>query len=454
MHWPKHPLFSAEDETTARAALNVFSDGLIALDGEGGVLSVSSEALRLLGFGIDDHVFGLSDLGAHIEGWDTVKAQVVAGKRRDLPLRGSDGQPLLATLVRLPGDSAIRWIFLRDVEAFEYRCNKTFQQRLPTQARFLSSERTRPDFATQRQLSETLNRLLNRGELAIRQGARILITGESGVGKSEIARYLHAAASNVHDAFVIVNCASSSGAQIDTALFGSGEETGGSTGLMRKAEGGTIFLDEVAELPLSIQAKLLGFLEDGAVRHWQGGAPRGRQVRVISATNRNLRQLVGEGAFRSDLHFRLAVINLRVPPLRDLTPLIEHLTDRFTKTINQRRQSPLVVPERIRELLNDYSFPGNIRELQNIIQRISLFIDDAEGMDELIADLLTPVVPSDITVPAEPSATATWNLRSEVRQYERGLIDRAIQVHGSKRKAAKALGVDIGTVVRKTAEPV
>ncbi len=208
--------------------------------------------------------------------------------------------------------------------------------------------------------------------------------------------------------------------------------------------GGTLFLDDVADL-LPVQARLLGFLEDGAASRGIGPR-RGPPLRLIAATNADLQALVREGRFRSDLYYRLAVIALAVPPLRQMPDLIGHLTDRFLQTINQRRLTPVILPRRLRDLLDDYAFPGNIRELLNIVQRAAMaFMEDATDMEELFAELLTPV--SDTP---DLAGVASLDLRTEVRRFERALIDKAIRIYGSKRKAAKVLGVDIGTIVRKT----
>ena len=453
--WPEHPLFSAESRQKAEAGLDVFTDGLIALGGHGEVVSINTEAARMLRLSVPDRGSVLTALNVGLDGWESVLEAVSAGRRGDVGLRGDGGRPLLATLTCAAGTDHIQWIILRDVEAFEFRRDRSFGRPQGNNIRFLSSERTRPDFATQRQLCPEINRLLSRGERAVRQGARILITGESGVGKSEVARFLHSAVADARDPFVVVNCASSSEAHFDTLLFGRDDQNGQlRPGLIEQAESGTLFLDEVCEIPLSTQAKLLGFLEDGRLPHLAGATARPRRVRIISATNRDLRQMVREGRFRADLYFRLAIISLHVPPLRNLPPLINHLIDRFSRTINHRRQTPMMVPRRVREILNDYSFPGNIRELLNIVQRLAIFIDDSEDVEEILAEMLAPIdIPNTDNAPDAPNiaGTPTLDLRTEVRRFERALIDKAIRIHGSKRKAAKALGVDIGTVVRKTA---
>ena len=144
-----------------------------------------------------------------------------------------------------------------------------------------------------------------------------------------------------------------------------------------------------------------------------------------------------------------------MPPLRAMPALADHLITRFLQTINQRRQIPMLIPRRLRERLLDYGYPGNIRELSNIIQKLAIFMEDSEDLEDVTKDLLLP-----IDIPGRDSALAgiapdevKFDLKSEVRRYERILIDKAIRVHGSKRKAANALGVDIGTIVRKTANP-
>ncbi|ABD55994.1 sigma 54-interacting transcriptional regulator [Jannaschia sp. CCS1] len=448
--WAEHPLFSVETPHEAARRLDLFEDGVIALSLHGDVVSANREALRMLDLqGASVEGRSLMDLPVAIDGWADVVDFARRDRRADVALRGAGGCPIVATLKRVQPDGPVQWIQLRDVEVFEFRRDKVFGRKAEDSVRFLSDERTRPDFAEQRRLSPEMNRVLSRGERAIRMGARTLITGESGVGKSEIARFLAASVADSRDPFVIVNCAASSPDDFDRMLFGGD----GTKGLIAQAEGGTLFLDEVGDVPLSSQARLLGLLEDG--QRTQGGSANGRprHIRVISATNRDLRKMMRTGDFRADLYFRLAVIHLHVPPLREMTRLVDHLIDRFARTIDQRRQAPMQVPQRLREILADYAFPGNIRELLNIVQRLAIDLEDAEELDDLIGSLIAP---SDIAGPHDgiaPATTATLDLRAEVRQFERGLIDRAIQIHGSKRKAAKALGVDIGTIVRKTATP-
>ncbi len=331
----------------------------------------------------------------------------------------------------------------------------------------LAETEIRPDFEIQRTLSQDFDRMLLRGERSISQGVRILITGESGVGKTELARHFHRFVADARDTFMPVNCASIPENLFESELFGygrgafTGADSKGRKGLIEQAEGGTLFLDEVGEIPLTVQAKLLSFLEDGVVQP-VGGVRRNVSVRVITATNRNLYQMVSEGTFRADLYYRLAVVELHILPLREMPELITYLTESFVERVNLRRTTPLVIPDWVLQRIRAHSFPGNIRELFNVIQQLSIFCDDTEDLPGILEDIL----PTNANLPAktpplpavdQPAAAALESqppagLKAQVRQLERQIIENAIRLHGSKRKAARALGVDIGTIVRKTAD--
>ncbi len=452
--WPEHPLFGATTAAEAAARLDLLDDGLLCLSPDGVIVSANSEACRILDLPAAIVGQQAGSLLPEIAEWNDLLSAGDGPRRRDVVFRPRGGPLIMATAHHGAARTAPEIITLRDVEIIRHRRERAGGVGSGGNVRFLSANRTRPDFASQRRLCPALHQMLSRGERATREGMRLLITGESGVGKSEVARFLHASVADARDPFIVVNCASYPEGRFDEALFGQEKGPDGDLrpGLLEQAEGGTLFLDEVGEIPLGAQARLLGFLEDGLAMRIGGLQSRLANVRVIAATNRDLRQMVREGRFRADLYFRLAVIVLTVPPLRDMPALIGHLTDRFLQTFNQRRRTPMILPARYRDLLEDYSFPGNIRELVNIVQKAAIFVDDAESIEAIFADLLAPMdIPGTAGDGALP-AGAMFDLRSELRRYESALIDKAIRIHGSKRKAAKALGVNIGTIVRKTAE--
>jgi transcriptional regulator with PAS, ATPase and Fis domain len=216
--------------------------------------------------------------------------------------------------------------------------------------------------------------------------AKVLITGESGVGKDVLARYIHAKSPRVAQRFVALNCASFSETLLESELFGhvKGSFTGAyrdKLGKLQQAHRGTIFLDEIGEMSLRMQALLLRFLENGEIQPVGSDAPAIRgDVRVISATNRDLATMVAKGEFREDLLYRIKVAHLHVPPLRDrredIRPLIEHTIGKCKLPVNFTAEAL--------DLLERYRWPGNVRELQNVVEQvISLSMGDQVTPDDL-----------------------------------------------------------------------
>jgi PAS domain S-box-containing protein len=214
--------------------------------------------------------------------------------------------------------------------------------------------------------------------------ATVLILGETGTGKGLIARAIHAASQRKHKPLIKVNCAAIPAALIESEFFG--HEQGAFTGATKKRDGrfmlahsGTIFLDEVGELPLDLQSKLLRVLQEGEFEPVGSSQTRKIDVRVIAATNRNLEKFVGEGQFREDLYYRLNVFPIRVPPLRERREDIGLLATAFAQKFAQRMGRTLVpLSEDCLRRLQAYHWPGNVRELQNIIERAMITSRDGQ----------------------------------------------------------------------------
>jgi transcriptional regulator with PAS, ATPase and Fis domain len=233
-------------------------------------------------------------------------------------------------------------------------------------------------------LKSKVRRLLD-AEMDMREGDHpaVLITGETGTGKELVARALHFDGLRREGPFVEVNCASLPVNLLESELFG--HERGAFTdakerkvGLVEAAEGGTLFLDEIGEVDLSIQAKLLKLLEERTVRRVGSTRERKVDVRIVSATNQDLEKMVREGRFRSDLYFRLRIISLHMPPLRDrrqdVLPLARHFLALHGNRYGKRN---LELSPEAQRLLLDHSWPGNVRELQNVLEQTVLLSHDA-----------------------------------------------------------------------------
>nr|WP_235376422.1 sigma 54-interacting transcriptional regulator [Pseudomonas nitroreducens] len=305
-------------------------------------------------------------------------------------------------------------------------------------------------------MSPLLSSIADMGVRAFRRRARLLLLGEPGVGKTAIARHIHRAAGWGDRPFIDVNCASIPETLFESEMFGyergafTGALQSGKRGYIESASGGTLFLDEIGEIPLQVQAKLLKFLEDGTIQPVGSPLSKQVQVQVIAATNKDLRAQVAAGEFRADLYYRLAVLPVEIPPLRAHRDDLPVLMDILLARINRDRQPPLRLSSACRERLLGYDYPGNIRELVNIFERLAVLADDVADELHLPPELLgAPPAGSPVALD-EPAATIDDQpLKAQVQRYERQVILRAVRLCGSKRKAAIHLGIDVGTLIRK-----
>lgn len=268
--------------------------------------------------------------------------------------------------------------------------------------------------------------------------AAVLIQGESGTGKELIARAIHQASPRHAKPFVAINCAAIPETLFESELFGheKGAYTGATErtrGRLEIAEGGTLFLDEVADIPLSFQVKLLRVLQEKEYQRLGAAQTLRTDVRIVSATNKNIQQLVDETKFRSDLFFRLNVIPIQIPPLRerreDIIPLVEHFIAKHARLNNR----PIAgVSAEGMNLLMRYDYPGNVRELENIIERAVIL---ARQTTLTMADLpLQPAPPATVSL--------SHSLNDQIENLERELLKKAlIQTGNVQTRAAELLGI-------------
>ena len=277
----------------------------------------------------------------------------------------------------------------------------------------------------------------------------VLITGESGVGKGLIARRLHEEGVRWKKPFVTVNCGAIPENLIESELFGyvagafTGSRADGKQGLFEAAQDGTIFLDEISELPLNLQVKLLQVIQERQITPVGGTRPIPVDVRIISATNRNLEELVKEGRFREDLYYRLNVVPINVPALRerpaDIIPLIQMNIARCNRELGETKS---ISPDALSILLK-YPWPGNIRELQNIIERL------------VITTSHNVITEDDIFIFIKEAAEdnqinyADTSLAAALERAEKEILSRALENYKSTRAIARVLKVSQPTIVRK-----
>jgi transcriptional regulator of aroF, aroG, tyrA and aromatic amino acid transport len=299
--------------------------------------------------------------------------------------------------------------------------------------------------------SNTMKRSIAMARTIANGDSTVLLRGETGTGKELFARAIHEVSPRSARMFVPVNCAAIPDQLLESELFGyeegafSGAAKGGKKGLFEYAAGGTILLDEVGELSSTLQAKLLRVLQDGKIRRLGGPGEIAVDVRVMAATHRNLEQLMSQGVFRADLYYRLNVIPLFLPPLRERPEDIPLLVDFFLRRFSARvkKPAPMMGEAAMAKLLR-YSWPGNIRELENILERAVNLVD---GPIILAQHILIQEMMAAPPVPQQMPGQA--KLEDTVAETEREALLQAVKLYASSRKLGAALGLSHTAVLKK-----
>lgn len=295
--------------------------------------------------------------------------------------------------------------------------------------------------------SQEFQKVLQRASQAAVTDATILILGESGTGKEALANHIVDQSARCDRPFVKVNCAAIPSNLLEAELFGykKGSFTGAVAdhpGKFQEASGGTIFLDEIGEIPLEIQSKLLRVLQEGEVNP-VGGATELVNVRIIAATNRNLKEEVLEGKFREDLYYRLNVVPLTIPPLREHGEDIPTLVSFFVKKYSRKLNKPNVsVSKPVMDRFEEYHWPGNIRELENVIERAVIF---SEGGKIQLTDL-----PDDLLQMGNDNLQMRLDQGMTLEEIETQVIRMALERNQwDKKRVANQLGISLRTIYRK-----
>ncbi|KEZ78469.1 sigma-54-dependent transcriptional regulator [Salinisphaera hydrothermalis] len=281
-----------------------------------------------------------------------------------------------------------------------------------------------------------------------RSQAPVYVTGESGTGKELVARMIHAEGPRVNGAFVPVNCGAIPAELMESEFFGylRGAFTGATrdtAGLFARADGGTLFLDEIADLPMSMQVKLLRAIQERSIRPVGATMETAVDVRIVSASHRDLSVEVARGRFREDLYYRLNVIEVKVPPLRDRIADIPMLAERILAGLarKMRLERAPVLSDDARSALMDYNFPGNIRELENILER-AVTLAESPVIERGYLRLYSPLAEAAAANPADALVDESTDLESQLEALERERIQSALEAcRYNKTKAAQRLGI-------------
>lgn len=293
---------------------------------------------------------------------------------------------------------------------------------------------------------------------AARHDTTVLITGETGVGKEVMASFIHRNSDRRKKKLVKVNCSAIPESLMESEFFGyekgafTGANVNGKIGLFEESNEGTIFLDEIGELPINLQSKLLRVLQEQEIQRVGGVSAVKINVRVIAATNRNLEEMANQGLFRKDLFYRLNIIPLAIPALRDRKEDILPLANDFLDKLNALYGGSKRFSKEVYELFSQYEWPGNIRELKNIIERAFVMTDN-----QLIDVVNLPTIMESVRHGHSGASEIAINienvsLKEATTKLEAQLLERAFANYGNVRDAAKSLGIDASTFVRKRAK--
>ncbi len=299
--------------------------------------------------------------------------------------------------------------------------------------------------------SAAMKRVLALSYKAAQVNSTVLLSGATGVGKEMIAKFIHKNSPRRDAPFINVNCAAIPETLLESELFGyekgafTGAKNTGKPGMFELADSGTIFLDEIGDLPHNLQAKLLRVLQDKAVIRIGATKPKQLDVRILAASNLELEKLVAEGAFRQDLYYRLNVIPVVIPPLNARREEIPYLAQHFLERYNRRHGQQKKLSDSAMEALMQHTWPGNVRELKNLVERLVVI-----GAEDLITREQIVGSGYEVTdaIPPLPSGKQVL-LKDAVAALEQRLISNALAEKGSTRKAARWLGVSQPTVIRK-----
>ena len=434
-------------------------DGVWITDGEGKVLFANSANASLLGVSkaelegrttqqlLDEKIFS-----------NSVILEVIRQKKQisKISYNYHTRLTVLATATPIFDDVGnVKYVFnnVRDITALNELQNslKSKDTIIQQQSRQLESMRIRLGEGTIIANSKAFNEVITLAQrVAAFDGATVLILGESGTGKEIISELIVNNSPRKDWPYLQVNCGAIPENLIESELFGyekgafTGADNKGHKGLFEAANGGTVFLDEIGDLPLHMQVKLLRVLQQKKVTRVGGTEPIALDVRVIAATNRNLEQMVREGTFREDLYYRLNVVSIFIPPLRERGDDIPLLAVHFLEKFNAKYGKKKELTDEAMQIMKEYPWPGNIREMENLLERLVIIGEE----HWLTAPRLMAILENGdgAALRLDPSGAS---LKDMVADYEKKLLKEALTRYGTTYKTAQALNTSQPTVARK-----
>ena len=441
----KYSEFLKENYSAIGDFIKYIKTGIWITDSKGKVIMVNEESLKTGGLKRED-VIGktteeLLEMGYILDDSSVLKA-ILSGKEESIVQRTGEGSMLVATEMDIT--DVIKLKALLDKQKSIAQKYKSEIMRIKNQLNTDSDEI----------VSYNLE-MIRIKEMAIKIGAMdatVVITGESGTGKEVVANLIQKNSKRADKAFIKVNCAAIPETLFESEFFGyekgtfTGANVNGKMGIFEMANGGTLFLDEIGELPLAMQSKVLRVIQEKEVRRIGGEENKPVDVRIIAATNRNLKKEMEKGNFRSDLYYRLFVVPINIPPLRQRKEDIAPLTNYFLNKFNAMYEVKKEISSEAIKAMEKYNWYGNVRELRNIIERLVVSV----AGNTISAFQVEMCLKEDNFNNAEPVKNGeNATLDELIENYEKQIIIQAVEECGTLTAAAQKLNVNKSTISRK-----
>lgn len=436
-------------------------DGLFVTDGNGNIINLNKSSARLNGY-IREQVIGKNIKDMVCQGFidRSVTLEVIEKKVSvSIMQRLKNGKHIIVTGTPVFDDGGkIEFVVTNERDIGMLNLIRTQLQEAQRRAKIHVSDsmaKTTDQTAVSAIVAaDVKTRQVLESALAVAPyDTTVLLSGESGVGKGLIARLIHASSPRRNGPLVRIDCGTIPDQLLESELFGyrrgafTGADTMGKPGRTLMADKGTLLLDEIGEVPLNMQVKLLRLLEEREIVPVGDTESRRIDTRVIATTNRDLREMVARGLFREDLYYRLSIVPIHIPPLRERPEDIPQLISACLARLNDRLGCRKKVAPEVVDILSSYAFPGNVRELENLMERLLILCPQEEiQIHHLPEEMVAPTLRNDPLDVLDQGLT----LREAVEMFEGQLLRRALTKYGSKTKAAKALRVDPSTILRKT----
>ncbi len=432
-------------------------DGIILSDEEGKIYKVNKSVERLTGGIKSSDIMGKTSRRLGEEGFILSQTRKVLGKNPLMLIQKlRTGVEIFITSTRVFDDDG-KVIFsvdnLRNIDELNL-LRKQVEETVDLSQKYLTELQELRNYFMETDNIIAKSKVMKQVEDVLlrvsKTDATVLLTGESGVGKEIMARMIHKMSSRKSGPFIEINCAAIPENLLESELFGykrgafTGAQKEGKIGLMEMANKGTLLLDEIADLPLNLQVKLLRAIQEQVIYRLGDVVPIELDIRIIAATNRNLEQLVAEGSFRNDLYYRLNVVPIYIPPLRerreDIIPLVYHFLKKFNKRYSQDKMLDLGVCK----VLENYDWPGNVRELENLIERLVITCE----REKITREYLPHNFNFDYKLNGIDLNGIT-SLKDAAQKFEKDFLIKVMDRYDCKHQVARALQIDYSTLFRK-----